>query len=140
MWLKERKIQPVRRGSSAVRCLCALSSCRMSDLALPFLLVLEDDGLAFWCFVALMNKVGLYMYTCALARTCFNKDMGNLPRTTRRPACMFHVLRVRVSVCMPQVRRNFTLDESGLFAQLRAVSEVIKDEDTMLYDRLHQVG
>lgn len=29
----------------------------MSDLALPFLLVLEDDALAFWCFEALMRKV-----------------------------------------------------------------------------------
>ena len=30
----------------------------MSDLALPFLLILEDDVLAFWCFTALMDKVG----------------------------------------------------------------------------------
>lgn len=30
----------------------------MSDLALPFLLVLEDEALAFWCFERLMRKVG----------------------------------------------------------------------------------
>jgi hypothetical protein len=29
----------------------------MSDLALPFLLLIEDDALAFWCFERLMRKV-----------------------------------------------------------------------------------
>ena len=31
----------------------------MSDLALPFLLLFEDDSLAFWCFERLMRKVRL---------------------------------------------------------------------------------
>jgi len=31
----------------------------MSDLALPFLLLFEDDSLAFWCFEKLMRKVRL---------------------------------------------------------------------------------
>ena len=29
----------------------------MSDLALPFLLLTDDDALAFWCFERLMRKV-----------------------------------------------------------------------------------
>ena len=33
------------------------SCCSMSDLALPFLLLFEDDALAFWCFEKLMRKV-----------------------------------------------------------------------------------
>ena len=31
----------------------------MSDLLLPFLILLEDDALAFWCFTALMQTLGL---------------------------------------------------------------------------------
>lgn len=31
----------------------------MSDLALPFLLLFEDDVIAFWCFERLMRKVRL---------------------------------------------------------------------------------
>lgn len=30
----------------------------MSDLLLPFLLLLDDDALAFWCFVSLMQRMG----------------------------------------------------------------------------------
>lgn len=30
----------------------------MSDLLLPFLLLMDDDALAFWCFVALMQRLG----------------------------------------------------------------------------------
>ena len=44
----------------------------MSDLALPFLLLFEDDALAFWCFEKLMRKVsrdvaiaaGPYLSSC----------------------------------------------------------------------------
>lgn len=35
-----------------------LCSCRMSDLLLPFLLLMDDDALAFWCFVSLMQRMG----------------------------------------------------------------------------------
>jgi hypothetical protein len=35
-----------------------LLSCRMSDLLLPFLLLMDDDALAFWCFVSLMQRMG----------------------------------------------------------------------------------
>ena len=52
----------------------------MSDLLLPFLLLMEDDALAFWCFVALMQQRG--------------------------------------------VRRNFAVDETGIFAQLRSLQQV----------------
>lgn len=38
---------------------CLLGACSMSDLALPFVLLLEDDALAFWCFASLMAKVSL---------------------------------------------------------------------------------
>lgn len=38
--------------------LLVVAAGRMSDLALPFLLLIEDDALAFWCFEALMKKVG----------------------------------------------------------------------------------
>jgi hypothetical protein len=31
----------------------------MSDLLLPFVLLMEDDALAFWCFVSLMQRQGL---------------------------------------------------------------------------------
>ncbi|KAF6259022.1 rab-GTPase-TBC domain-containing protein [Scenedesmus sp. NREL 46B-D3] len=31
----------------------------MSDLLLPLVLLMEDDALAFWCFVALMQRQGL---------------------------------------------------------------------------------
>lgn len=37
---------------------CLLLSCRMSDLLLPFLLLMDDDALAFWCFVSLMQRMG----------------------------------------------------------------------------------
>jgi hypothetical protein len=30
----------------------------MSDLLLPFLLLMDDDALAFWCFVSLMQRMG----------------------------------------------------------------------------------
>lgn len=30
----------------------------MSDLLLPFLLLMDDDALVFWCFVALMQHLG----------------------------------------------------------------------------------
>eukprot|EP00879_Flechtneria_rotunda_P017314 GHRR01018138.1.p1 GENE.GHRR01018138.1~~GHRR01018138.1.p1 ORF type:complete len:373 (+),score=132.14 GHRR01018138.1:814-1932(+) len=52
----------------------------MSDLLLPFLLLFEDDALAFWCFVAVMQRQG--------------------------------------------VRRNFAVDESGIFSQLRTLAQV----------------
>lgn len=52
----------------------------MSDLLLPFLLLMEDDALTFWCFVALMQQQGL--------------------------------------------RKNFAVDESGIFSQLRALQQV----------------
>lgn len=55
--------------------------CRsMSDLAVPFLVLLEDDALAFWCFASLMRKA----------------------------------------------RRNFAVDESGIFGQLRALSALLQ--------------
>jgi len=31
----------------------------MSDLLLPFLLLMDDDAMVFWCFVALMQRLGL---------------------------------------------------------------------------------
>lgn len=31
----------------------------MSDLLLPFVLLMEDDALAFWCFVSLMQRQNL---------------------------------------------------------------------------------
>jgi hypothetical protein len=31
----------------------------MSDVLLPFVLLMEDDALAFWCFVSLMQLQGL---------------------------------------------------------------------------------
>lgn len=37
---------------------CYCHACRMSDLLLPFLLLLDDDALAFWCFVSLMQRMG----------------------------------------------------------------------------------
>lgn len=46
--------------------------CSMSDLALPFLLVLEDDALAFWCFEALMRKVRQAMFC---ARNVYNAQL-----------------------------------------------------------------
>lgn len=52
----------------------------MSDLLLPFVLLMEDDGLAFWCFVALMQQQG--------------------------------------------VRKNFAVDETGIFSQLRTLRQV----------------
>jgi hypothetical protein len=30
----------------------------MSDLLLPFLLLMDDDATAFWCFVSLMQHMG----------------------------------------------------------------------------------
>lgn len=39
-------------------CMCCAAA-RMSDLLLPFVLLMEDDALAFWCFVALMQRQGL---------------------------------------------------------------------------------
>ena len=39
-------------------------ACRMSDLALPFLLLIEDDALAFTCFSRLMAKVGGPLFAC----------------------------------------------------------------------------
>mmetsp|Transcript_35293 Transcript_35293/g.89328 ORF Transcript_35293/g.89328 Transcript_35293/m.89328 type:complete len:648 (-) Transcript_35293:539-2482(-) len=66
----------------------------MSDLALPFLLVLEDDALAFWCFEALMRKV----------------------------------------------RRNFAVEDSGIFAQLASLASLLERLDATLFYKLRQVG
>lgn len=52
----------------------------MSDLLLPFVLLMEDDALAFWCFVALMQQQG--------------------------------------------VRKNFAVDETGIFSQLKTLRQV----------------
>ncbi|WIA29500.1 hypothetical protein OEZ86_012001 [Tetradesmus obliquus] len=68
----------------------------MSDLLLPFVLLMEDDALAFWCFVSLMQRQNL--------------------------------------------RRNFAADESGIFAQLRCLGQVLEVHDKPLMFRLHQLG
>lgn len=34
----------------------------MSDLALPFLMLFEDDTLAFWCFERLMRRVSVALW------------------------------------------------------------------------------
>jgi len=52
----------------------------MSDLLLPFVLLMEDDAVAFWCFVSLMQR--------------------------------------------QRARRNFSVDESGIFQQLKQLAQV----------------
>lgn len=85
-------------GDRAACCLFAVL-CRMSDLLLPFVLLIEDDAVAFWCFVSLMQR--------------------------------------------QRVRRNFAVDESGIFQQLRQlarVRQVVAACSTFLSDSsmLHQ--
>lgn len=66
----------------------------MSDLAATFLMLMEDDVLAFWCFERLM----------------------------RRARC------------------NFAVDESGIFAHLRALGKLLERSDPGLYHKLRHIG
>eukprot|EP00955_Chlamydomonas_euryale_P035202 350032-Chlamydomonas_euryale.AAC.3 len=59
----------------------------MSDLALPFLLLVDDDAVAFWCFEHLMRRV----------------------------------------------RRNFAVEDSGIFAQLTRLAGLLEELDPPLY-------
>ncbi|GAX85246.1 hypothetical protein CEUSTIGMA_g12666.t1 [Chlamydomonas eustigma] len=65
----------------------------MSDLALPFLLLIEDDALAFWCFERLMRKV----------------------------------------------RQNFSVEDDGIFAQLRRLSHILEASDPLLFSKLEKL-
>ncbi len=66
----------------------------MSDLAVPFIALMDDDALAFACFSAVMARA----------------------------------------------RHNFAVDESGIFAQLRALSGLLAVADRVLEHRLRALG
>jgi hypothetical protein len=68
----------------------------MSDLLLPLLVLFEDDALAFWCFAAVMQTVGL--------------------------------------------NRNFAVDESGIFSQLRSLGAVLGVADATVAHKLRTIG
>ncbi len=116
----------------------------MSDLLLPFLLLLEDDALAFWCFAALMQRHG--------ARANFAVDergmFGQLRRlaevceaTTSRTSplwCMSCAVLALVpyiyAIPMPPPPAQLPLRHAACFPQLLDMS------DKPLTFRLHQLG
>lgn len=93
----------------------------MSDLLLPLLLLLEDDALAFWCFVALMQRQGLRSNFAADESGIFGRlrGLGCLLQGADRPLsfrlhqlgaaeCTFAyrmvVVAMRRDMPLPQVR------------------------------------
>eukprot|EP00798_Chlamydomonas_sp_ICE-L_P024018 gene24018-9593_t len=66
----------------------------MSDLAIPFLLLCDDDALAFMCFERLMRKV----------------------------------------------RKNFAVEDSGIFAQLTCLARLLEQLDPTLFYKIRQMG
>lgn len=97
---------------------------RMSDLALPFLLLIDDDALAFWCFAALMRKV-----RHAYCSPVINAAQAQQHRT--------HSL---LPVVMVQIRLNFAIEDSGIFAQLARLASLLEALDPTLHYKLRQVG
>ena len=117
----------------------SVSSCSMSDLALPFLLLFEDDALAFWCFEKLMRKVsraaaiaaGLLLLS--LCRVCDSEHPPLLPIAD--PSSSFSGMILRF-----QVRRNFAVEPTGIFAQLGRLASILEKVDPILHNKLQTVG
>ncbi len=91
----------------------------MSDLALPFLLLIEDDALAFWCFVALMRKVRRMVPEAAVL----------LHSAGPQPSC----------TTLFQVRLNFAVEDDGIFAQLSWLACLLEALEPALFEKLKQV-
>eukprot|EP00798_Chlamydomonas_sp_ICE-L_P013603 gene13603-19476_t len=66
----------------------------MSDLAIPFLMLTDNDAMAFMCFQRLMQKV----------------------------------------------RRNFAIEDSGIFAQLASLARLLEQLDPTLFYKIRQMG
>ncbi len=92
---------------------------RMSDLALPFLLLLEDDEVAFWCFER-----------CGRSGQAISVGPSPPPPTCR-------CLRL-----MRKVRSHFVVSDptGGVFGQLARLSGLIEALEPALHSKLRDIG
>lgn len=90
----------------------------MSDFVSPLLLVMQDDVLAFWCFVRLMEGL-------PSSAACRSDDpVGDKRILLQPPAAAAAGLRVA---------DNFLVDQSGIQRQLNRLGEIVKLLDPYFY-------